>query len=233
MTMEKFKSGWMFKYLRFIFKTLIVALFLCYILIGLNAAIVVAQKTIARSQDINVLTALIDKSIRTDDLHAVTRWVAFRLNADTDALIPLITPRSGELEPSLFLEISQRELQLDRPEDALFWAQLGRYRLRYDALRCGAGGAYKRLDGLVNLLTPPAIKNLLRKHPELEKKSIRQVMDFDQKYPARNSPAYICAALNKANQSPGAPMAKEDWKIVRDLLRKGAEDYLKSPNKKE
>jgi hypothetical protein len=225
MKMEKLGGG-LHRFFKVTLKLLSALLLLFYVMIGINATISLVEKTLNRRQDISALPALIDEKIKADDLHAVTKWVAFRPMAETDKLIATLTPRSGELEPAVFVELAARQLQLGHKEDALFWSQLARYRLRYDALRCGVKDADKILDKMMDYFTPKEINALLRQHPDLMFKSVQQILDFDKKYPASNSPTYICGTINKFKRVSVPPIPQEKWENTRLWLRQGTEVYL-------
>ena len=233
MSAKKPEAKRKFGIFRFIFKLAIYSLFLVYLLFGINAAITLFEMTLNRKQDISTLPAVIDRAVGENRAGDVTKWVRLRPLSETETLIDLASPKSGGLEPGIFFEFAKRRAQQGYIEDALFWAQLGRYRLRYDAIRCGIINAYEVLEQLLSLFAlSPRMERLLQEKPALVKETIRKVIDFDGKYPARNNPEPICALINKVNKTSAPVIAQERWEHERNLLRNSTEKFLNSPDEK-
>jgi hypothetical protein len=128
----------------------------------------------------------------------------------------MLTPKSAIVGPPVFFEIFRREMKLDRPEEALFWLQLGRYRLWFDLVRCEQGeeGA-KSFDRILDIFSVQEMTGLMQQHPELLKKTLQRVLDFDAKYPADDDPVQICKFL-----SPKPPATANLWGAYRSSLRR-------------
>lgn len=223
----KTSTYWMLLPFRFALKLLIFAVFIIYVFIGTSATEELYTRTMYRAQDISTIPQAIDEAEQNGgDRSAVTALLKARPLAETDKLVEIITPKSPPLESSVFFDISQREFHLNRPEEALFWMQLGRYRLRYDILRCGAeADSVKAFDKLLNAVPSTNVDDLLRAHPELLKKSLQRVLDFDAKYPAHDNPARVCKIL-----TPELPADEINWEGYRQMLRKHTEDFLNAPD---
>ena len=219
-----------FKYL---YKFVIFAFFLTYLSTGGQSAWILLKSSLVNLQHINALHYIIEKNVRNDSLKFITKWVRYRPLSETDAIIEIITPKSGDMEPGLFFEISSRRIRQEDVRDALFWAQLGLYRIRYDALRCGSLDAPEVFDEIFSaFFVSYQIRDLMKINPELVKESIHQVMDFDAKYPASNSPSVTCDIFKKLKSS-GASIASEDqWKRLRRNLRMVTEAFLERPEEK-
>ncbi|MCE9508245.1 MAG: hypothetical protein K8R48_08060 [Alphaproteobacteria bacterium] len=215
------------KFFRFVLKFFISVIMICYVLIGISASFTLYKMEMNARQSISDLSSVIQAAIDEGRPGDVFTWVHLRPLAETAALIDIITPESGKLNPDIFFEISSRQIRQGLMEDALFWSQLGRYRLRYDALRCGAPDSVETLSKIMQVLSSPKLQNLLQQHPELVKKSLKQVLDFDAKYPANNSPASICATVNKITKSNAPQIPREQWGRIRLTLRAVAEQNLK------
>lgn len=233
MNWQKIKNDWTFRSLAFLVRVIVVILFLCYIVVGVSATLSLVRLEANRKQDISILPGLIQKAVARDMLNEITAWVRFRPLIETGKLIEKIKPESGWLSPDIFFELSRRNLQQGHPEDALFWSQLARYRLRYDTLRCGASDSAQTLEKMLQSFSSPKIQELLQQHPELVKKSVRQVLDFDARYPARNSPTFICALINKIDRNKAPPVPKEQWQDIRHMLRSVTESSLKQMDEKK
>ena len=198
-----------------------------YVLAGVSASFTLFKTEMNRRQGIDELSAVIKKAVEENKPDDVTAWVRLRPSAETKALTGIITPESGLLGPYIFFELSRRQMLEGHMEEALFWSQLGRYRLRYDALRCGAQDSTQALDKLMPFFSPKKIQGLLQQHPELVRKSVRQVMDFDAKYPARNSPAFVCSLVNGMTKSNVPEVPREQWEHIRQTLRAVTRQFLK------
>jgi len=227
MNWEKFRNNWGFRSLAFIGRMLMVLLFLGYLIVGISAVLTLVNIGQNRRQTLDALPALIQKAAGSDRPGDVAAWARFRPLAETAGLIEIIKPESGSLGPDIFFELSRRELLQNHPEEALFWSQLARYRLRYDILRCGAAKSSQTLEKILGAFASPKIQDILQQHPDLVKKSVRRVLDFDAKYPARNSPAVICGLAGKLNRSDAPPVPEEQWGDIRHTLRAVTEAALK------
>ena len=219
---------WIRLFFKIIFKSVLGLLFFCYVTSGIGASISLYMKNGYRAQDISAISALIDKSAEKGDTTRVAAWLNSRPLAETDKLVDMIKPKSGVLSPWVFFEIFRREDSLGRTEDALFWMQLARFRLRYDIIRCKSGldGA-KNFDGFLSTLQSPKVDVLLDKHPEMLKKTLQKVLDFDLEYPAIDNPTQTCKTV-----SPSPPINEDEWDIYHESLRRSTEKFINSPDAK-
>ena len=241
MKMEKPLSHWIRLLFRFVGKTLIVITMLIYIGFGENAAVQLYQRTLDRVDDITAINKYIDiiesSSYKMNDngegvknLSALTMWLKSRPLAETDKLVEMISPKSAKLGPGIFFEISRRQMKLGRIKEALFWMELGRYRLRYDIIRCNAGEeGTQDLEKMMELMhTQTPVDTLLEQHPEMLKTAVQRVLDFDGKYPADDDPNPICKAI-----SPKPPVNEADWSFFRSSLRRQTEKFTKNTDKEK
>lgn len=215
------------KFFKFVLNFLLYSLLLCYAFVGISAAWTLYKKEINSRQSLSDLTGVIQTALEEGRPSDVTAWVHLRPQDETAALIDAISPQSGQLDPYVFFELSARQMRLGHEEDAFFWHQLGRYRMRYDVLRCGAPDGVEVLDRFLALFPSDKFQDTLQKRPELLKKSIRQVLDFDAKYPAENDPASFCAAIDKLAKSNVLPATRQQWDGIRGMLRSVSEKSLK------
>lgn len=213
--------------LRHILRTTLYIALLVYIHFGVMSTVAVFKRIYYAQQDISILNNVIDEALAEKNPLLVASWLSARPPAETDVLIGKIVARSSVLEPGVFFEFYRRESKRGNAGEALFWLQLGRYRMRYDWLRCGSDmESNNALNRLLDVQRDPAIDRLLREKPEALKASIRRVLDFDAKHPAHNDPILACKV--HANDM-GAP--EESWETYRRLLRHQTEEFLKSPDK--
>jgi hypothetical protein len=215
------------KFFRFVLNFFLSILMACYVFIGISATFTLYKMEMNSRQNVGDLKTIIQTAVGEGSPSDVFTWVHLRPLSETAALIDIVRPQSGELGSDIFFEFSARQMQLGHAEDALFWSQLGRYRLRYDALRCGAPDSVETLNDILALFPSPKIQDVLEQHPELLKKSIQQVLDFDAKYPAGNNPASICSAVDKMSKSDAPPVPREQWGRIRLTLRTVTAQALK------
>jgi hypothetical protein len=220
------------KIFRFILRAVLVIIMACYVMVGISSSMALYKLEMNKKEAIGNLSGVIKKAVDENRSNDVTLWVRLRTPAETEAITAIIMPESGMLGPDIFFELSRRQIQEGHMEQALFWSQLGRYRLRYDTLRCGGEDSKKIFDTILTLATSPKINDLLAQHPELVKKSIQQVMDFDAKYPAQNNPSFTCIIFDKVTKSAAPPVPREQWAQIHKKLRDVTEQALKEMNGK-
>lgn len=208
---------------RLLFKVLTTALFIMYIGGGVGATAMLVQKKIYKAEPIEEVYRYINEEDDTGHFADLLMWLGARPLAETDKLVGLITPRSTEVSPAIFFEIFRREMKLNRPEEALFWLHLARYRLWYDLIRCKNGDeGVKTFDQMLDIFAVQQMTVLMQQHPELLKKSVQRVLDFDAKYPADDDPSQICKFF-----SPDPPVPANTWASYRGALRRKTEAALK------
>jgi hypothetical protein len=217
----------LYKTFRFIGKFFAFVFLVSYVYIGGDSTFRLYKISGIRKQDIGAIHDVIRTSVAENHAGDVSEWLRARPQAETDALIDIVTPESGGLGSGVFFEFTRRRLQQGKVEEALFWTQLARYRLRFDTLRCGPYSSGKKLEDILSLFEAPDIRTLLEAHPALVKKSVQRVMDFDAKYPARNDPKFICEFVNRLNNTVMPPLPKDKWEDTRRTLRHTTEAALK------
>lgn len=235
-TRAKVWQSWGVRSLRFIFKLFAYLIFILYVIMGGQATVEVLRIQHTRAYPVGTLSAVIESVKAKGDPARATRWISRRPLAETDKIVEVATPLSGHLEPHAFYLFSARLMRQKKFEEAFFWTQLGHYRLRYDALRCGADTSAKNLSALMTHLTAPEVEKMLQENPHKVPQSIQQVLDFDAKYPAENALGDFCDVIQHLEKG-STPLPKEIWPQIRDSLRtvsafavKDMEDTL---NKKE
>ena len=208
-------------------RLLAATLLLVYVLIGMNAATAVYKRFIYGGQDISALDTNLDTAAQSGDYSMVLDWIKSRPLAETDKLIEMISPKSAGMGADVFFEIFRRERLLGHPEEALFWIQLGRFRLIYDIIRCGGEPEdAKVFDPAFKRMHSGETDDFLRAHPEALKKTAQRVLDFDTKYPAHNDPAAACKAVTRQ-----LPADEINWEGYHQMLRKHTEEFAGRPEK--
>jgi hypothetical protein len=231
--------NWLVRLLRFVLKFFVAILVVLYVLAGTAATKELYKRNEYRAQDISTLDPLLDEFAQNSapesgmadggDAAHVEGWIKARPLAETDKLIEIVSPKSAVLGPNVFFEFSRRELQLQKPEEAFFWMQLGRFRFLFDLIRCGADpDSTKVFDPVFSRMHAEQTDSLLRAHPEVLKKTAQRVLDFDAKYPAHDNPALICKPVSANFQLPTEEL---NWEGYRQLLRKHTAAFLKQSAK--
>jgi len=222
--------NWVFRLLRVVLKFIVAVVFIIYVYVGMAATITLYKKNEYRAQDISVLYGALDEVAQGNgDPKRVTAWIKARPLSETDKLIEIVSPKSAALGPEVFVEFSGRELQMQKPEEAFFWMQLGRFRLLFDLIRCGANpDRIKIYDPIFSHMHSNQTDDLLRAHPELLKKTAQRVLDFDTKYPAHDNPALVCKPISADFRLPTEEL---NWESYRQVLRKHTEDFLNQAEK--
>jgi len=217
---------------KWLYKFFIFALFITYLSLGAQASWLLLKSAIINLQDVTAFHSIIEKNIRKNRVDSIRGWVRHRPLSETETLIKIATPKSGDMEFSLFLEFSKRLLQQGKTKEALFWAQLARYRVRYDMLRCGSLNAPKFFDDILSTFVPYQLTALIKLNPELVKESVRQVLDFDAKYPAKNDPSSSCHLFITIKERGAFVAPKDQWERLHRNLRMVTETFLESQDEK-
>lgn len=217
----------LYRLCRFLVKLIVAVVFIIYVYVGMAATTELYKRNQYRAQDISVLYGELDEVAQgSGDTRQIAEWLRARPLAETDKLIDVVTPKSSSLGPDVFFEFSRRELKLGKPEESLFWTQLGRFRLLFDLIRCGADpDRIKIYSTIFERMHSDQTDALLRAHPELMKKTAQRVLDFDAKYPAHDNPDLICKPVNGKFQLPTDEI---NWEGYRQLLRKHTSAQFKS-----
>lgn len=220
---SRFTAGLRFFGFFFLARAVAVVFMLCYVYAGITAFSALVRSEINSRADISAFATVIDTSA---DAGAPVVWARLRPLSDTARMIEILIPRSGKVGPDMFIEVARREVQSGHAEEALFWIQLSKYRLRYDILRCGQESLIGRIDSLLEAVTPKDLHALLNTRPDLLESSLRRVLDFDAAHPPTVLPDHICRALAKLNDVETVSVPAADWKGIRDSLRRAAEEFL-------
>ena len=180
-----------------------------------------------RHYPLETLYERIDAARRDNDLKGAVQIAMIRPQSETQALLDTLLPHAGEFEPSFFFEFSRRYVILDNPPEAIFWAQLGRLRLRYDFLRCNNMLSKELSDKFVPFLVPREVSTYLDLYPEELVPALKRVIDWDEKNPPPRVMLFDCTLLQKmAPNTAGEPLTEESWDAVREALRETARRFI-------
>lgn len=216
---------------KFIFRFLMVVLFLFYIVIGAGALSGVVVREINRTKNIDSFAAFVDENIKLNKSVEIEDWIKSRTLEDLDKIAEVVGERASDLPPNIFFRVSSMMFNKDRVEDALFWFNLGKYRLRYDMLRCGGSKAIDNIEGFISILFDLKIDRLYEGQEGLLEKSLKRVIEFDKDHPPMNDIADICVLVEGLEKEKLTPKPEEDWPMIREGLIKSAADFLKEEKK--
>ncbi len=227
-TKEKIKQSWEFRSLKFVFRMIAVLFFIAYLFGTFPSAWNWAKMKWVRFDDIAKVTEVAESALAKNNPGEVTEWVTFRHKLEREEIISLLEPYTDRLGAAIFFAYSSWSLEAGNEERAVFWRQFGRYRMHYDALRCGLGDGPKDIQGLLQLFPDKRIQALIEKNPGLVRQSIMQVLDYDARHPARNNPVDTCKLLLKINNlEEDVTVDQREWQGIRHMLRIMTEESLK------
>lgn len=150
------------------------------------------------------------------------KLLQLRPEEESPQIVAMLLADAADMQAPLLFIISDRMYD-EKPEEALFWAMVGRLRLEYDIMRCEdtttAMNAY-RLLGMV------LMRDEVREDTyDMEKTRpiIQRVLDWDEENPGTYDPSYACAMLTNNPNTVG----EARWPAIRYRMRKAAADYLR------
>ncbi len=208
-------------------KFLVVLLLVLYVIVGTGAVSNIVRREINNVHDVSYLKVVIDDALFNDDLENVILWIDYRPLSETAQIIEIIEPYASDINPMLFFEIAFRLVWQGQNDDALFWYMLGKYRFRYDMLRCGAKDSIENLNQFLADFQSEESELLLEIGDVKIKQAIKKVLAFDKKYPPRNAIDYACTlaeAFEKDNKI--TPLSESDWPHVHDALVRSAQEFV-------
>jgi hypothetical protein len=127
-------------------------------------------------------------------------WLAYRPSSEGDYIIKTLTPWSSKLSGMTFLIFARWEEFNNRPEEAAFWREYARFRIRDDALRCGSYDAIGLMGDILKLVPPTPVGEQQYMTPETLPKLLRRILDFDTLHPPQNYPLEFCHALTATQE---------------------------------
>ncbi len=216
---EKAKSSWEFHTGKIILRIAAALFFISYLALTAPLAWQWAWSAYYKSQPLSHLDTLIAKELNSPDQSQFMAWVHLRPAYEREEIQKKLEPHSAKLDPFFFLLFSQWEADKLDIEKTVFWHFYARYRVRFDALRCGAPDSVKNVDGIMSLMPEGHITATVQRWPHLIPASIQEVLDFDARQPAANNPARICRIVYELEGHNFAIASPERWQQIRHTLR--------------
>lgn len=226
------KQSWELGSLIFVGRTIGVILFIGYLCATTPSAWQWGQVKWVRAQSLDTLTAVAEKSIAGDPRNLI-RWLEARPSYEHAIIMEKLEPYSGKISSAIFLLYSRWTLDLGQEEEAVFWRQYGRYRLRYDALRCGAPESSKNMSGVLSIFPDSGVQKIIEKNPSIIRTSLKRVLDFDAKHPAENNPIDICPTIQKMDGGGFEMVERKYWASIRHTLRMVTEYAIEKMGEKK
>lgn len=184
-----------------------------------------------RHKPIDTLYERVEAARSNNDLSGALRMVNLQPLDRSQEVLDQMLPHAGKLESGFFFELARRHLYLGKAEEAVFWAQLGRLRLRFDFLRCNHQLSRELSDQFVNLATPAEIAQYLADHPQDMVPILKKVLIWDEQNPPPRAMLFDCNILDNFSQKKSTPLPEDSWDKVREGLRRAAQTFIDSEEK--
>ncbi|MFN7113703.1 MAG: hypothetical protein ACK4PK_05015 [Alphaproteobacteria bacterium] len=215
----KIKSSWEYRSGKFALRIVAFLFFASYLFAAAPMAWMWSWSAYYKSQPISHLDKLLETYAGSGDQSKLLIWIQNRPEYERDQIREKLLTRVGELDSVLFLFLAEWSAQELDAENIVFWNFYARYRLHYDALRCGAPNAVMNMKGFISLVSEEYVDNIISRHPHLLPKTIQKVLDIDAQHPANNDPTSICKIIYKLERAESSPVRRENWAPLRHTLR--------------
>ena len=128
---------WEFKLLKGIIMFFVYVLLIIYSVMGVQSAKTwIELRIYAGDFDVKNVYEVADKIAARDD-QTLLSHLLFKYPLDyNDELVERLEPLTPKFHAAYFFATATRYYQAGNKDEALFWTMLGRFRMRYDALRC-------------------------------------------------------------------------------------------------
>lgn len=224
------KDSWEFKTGKFILRIVAALFFISYLLMTVPHAAAWAWQSYYRQQPMSAMQGYLEKAVKGDGADLL-KWIRARQPSERPEILAQLEPHTGKLPSMFFMTFARWAAEEDNVDKAVFWHFFARYRLRYDALRCGAPDSVENMDGLLSLIPEGQITpTIARKSKTLLAENLQEVLDFDAKYPAENSPKDICDLIFKIEGAKFLLVAPRHWNVIRHDLRRITEQGIQQIN---
>lgn len=213
-------GGWEFRSAKFALRAVGVCFFIAYVAFLAPSAFTWVQTKYVRSLPITALPEKADYYLnQVYKPEKLYKMVTMRPASEIEKTIETLMPYTARMSTFTFLFYSSRLDQIGKTDEALFWWQFGRYRARFDALRCGSGMAVDNVGNVLNLVPHPEFPQ----DDEMDKftvvKSLKRVLALDAKYPADNLPEDLCEPLRAMEGGKFISVRPDRWADIRYTLR--------------
>lgn len=222
---KRFVNRWEFRAMRNVSRVIAYLFLLAYLGLAGSLTWTWIQHKWVRSQPIERAIEVAQESLYSSpqDAEKLRKWLAMRPYSEGEKLIKMMEPFAGRMSGMTFLVYSGWLVHENKMDDATFWRQYARFRIRYDAVRCGSYDAVDLLNEILGDVPQPAIQQYMAQHPNDLPKMLLRVLEYDKNHPAENNPAQFCEDLTKSEEfrtSTKVIMTKpEEWPGIYGSLR--------------
>ena len=152
-----------------------------------------------------------------------------------DQMMEALEPLTPRLHAHFFFAMGNRYAAGDDMEAANFWTFLGRYRLRYDALRCDYMAGDVVSDKYVSFYSLPPLRDQLLQMGDAERRELlTEVLAWDAENPAANDPRYFCEFIEDTERQRNIGIIpKSQWDTIRLFMRAAAQKYIDELNNED
>lgn len=221
------RDSWEFKTGKFILRVAAVLFFLAYLMLAVPHASAWAWQAYYLREPLPMLKTHLEQSLKTGDQDKLLKWIKIRPAAERAQIMDMLEPVSGKLNPLFFLTFAHWSAAADDVDKAVFWHFMARFRLRYDALRCGSPNAVDNMDGLLALMPEGKIAPTVAKQDRPALMSyLQRVLDYDAAHPAENSPKNVCVFINNLEGRGFVIVQERYWQNIRHSLRRITEAQI-------
>ena len=225
------KAMWEYKLIRFVIMFFVYLMLLIYSIAGAQSVWKWSQlRYYGGDYSLEHLPAAIESLKTQDNQLLLIEYISRFPGERYDQMIEELMPMTPDLHAHVFFAIANRYGAVGQMDEAMFWGMLGRYRLRFDALRCD----YLASDRVSNLYAEaylqPYVRTPMRELSENARKEVLQeVLNWVEKYPAENDPSYFCQFIQEADRTPPIDVVEpKGWPIVHEIMRDSALRYINS-----
>lgn len=225
------KAMWEYKLIRFVIMFFVYLMLLIYSIAGAQSVWKWSQlRYYGGDYSLEHLPAAIESLSKKGNQLMLIEYIGRFPGDKNDAMVESLLPLTPDLHAHAFFAISNRYGILGEMEEAMFWAILGRYRLRFDALRCDFPAADVISDRYAELYLQRVVRQALLNIDETTRKRLLQkVVDWTDEYPADNDPAYFCEFIESAEGLANIDVVPRDqWPALRTVMKKAALRYIES-----
>lgn len=222
-------GSWEVKSVLFILRIIAAIAFFLYLFQAVPATFIWAQMVHINKQPVENIETLAAEAVAQGETERILNWVRFRPAEDTPYIIKTLEKHTGVLPSLVFVTYSRNMMQLGDMEEAVFWLQYARYRLRFDEIRCGDATAQMPMEVIYALVFGEKMDDAINKQAHEFPATIRRVLAYDADWPAANTPDSVCALLRHGAQGKNSSIAlmpAELWPAARHRLRYESEAAL-------
>ncbi len=225
-------------FFRFLRKTLIIALFVIYLVVGVLGTSLWGKTVAHRSLDMDNIQDRVTNYRQSGKFPSALFTVHVQKLSRSEEVLEQMLPLIPELEAPFFFELSRRYVYLGDMDEAAFWHMLGAYHMRYDYMRCEDLYDTEFLEFFIQRETEPLLLAYLRDNEELINKIIPRVASWDKANPIQNRPEYFCGLAKiyytlQSKEISGKALPESTWPPILAMLRKEINAPLATIKKQE